>query len=351
MVQEQIQPKMSIVVPCYNAQESVARCLDSLLAQTFEDIEIIAVNDGSTDGTLAVLRGYEKRCPAKVRALNKGNAGSWHARWAGADAARGAYVAYVDCDDYVDPGFAEDFYKKALSCGADIVVCGFRRTDEASGRALSDEMGQDRPSFFFAEDPGRSVEVNSAVWNKCFRRSLLVRMPRLEHPPLVMEDVAFCQLAYLYAQGPVAFTGTSTYNYMVHQGSLMDSVTPAQAAQARQAMLEVRARYLERRCSDDMFEALSTTVFLHLGVSMLFRLSGSAEAVLSQEIKKTTGYLNEYFGPWKRAAYSSLPYAAAHGPSYKRLFAAKVFYRAHLMRPFLAAYRFYLAHAGKDLKW
>lgn len=343
--------RLSVVVPCYRAEAYLPRCLDSLLAQTLEGIEVICVNDGSPDGTLALLRAYEAANPGVVRVVDKENEGIWSARWSGTDVARGAYVTYVDSDDYVEPSFARDLYETAVREGAEISVCGFRRVDEATGRTLSTEMAERHPSFDPADDPGRLIEINTAVWNKCFSRDLLGRMPRLASKPAALEDVSLCELAYLSARGRVAFTGTAPYNYLVHEGSAINSVTVEQVESAKPALLEVRGHYESGGASAELLASLDAVAFLHLGISMSFRLSCNPRVDLAGELRRTTAYLDGHFPTWRRSPYIGVRYALSHGATYQRLLAAQLFYRAHLMRPFLAAYRFYLAHSGRDLKW
>ena len=343
--------KLSIVVPCYKTEAYLPRCLDSLLAQTLGEIEIICVNDGSPDGTLALLRSYEASHPGVVRVVDKENGGLWNARWSGTDVASGEYVTYVDSDDYVEPTFAQDLYETAVRDKAEIVVCGFRRVEEGTDRVLSTEMSDSRPAFDPRESPGNLVEINPAAWNKCFRRDLLERMHRLAHPPAILEDVTLSQLAYLSARGRVAFTGTAPYNYLIRKGSMINSVTVEQVESVRRALLEVRAHFERDGAPTDLLASLDATVFLHLGVSMSFRLSCNPQTDLAGELRRTTEYLDGHFPTWRRSPYIGFRYALSHGATYQRLLAAQLFYRAHLMRPFLAAYRFYLAHSGRDLKW
>ena len=343
--------KLSIVIPCYKTEAYLPRCLDSLLAQTLDGIELVCVNDGSPDATPELLRTYEARHPDVVRVVDKENGGLWNARWSGTDVARGEYVAYVDSDDYVAPDFARDLYETAVREHAEIVVCGFRRVDEGTGAVLSTEMSSALPPFDPREQPGRLVEINPAAWNKCFRRDLLERMHRLSEPPAILEDVTLSQLAYLASRGRVAFTGTAPYNYLIREGSMINSVTVEQVESVRRALLEVRRRFEEDGASEGLLASLDATVFLHLGVSMSFRLSCSPQVDLGQEMRRTTAYLDGHFPTWRRSPFIGVRYALSHGPAYKRLLAAQLFYRAHLMRPFLAAYRFYLAHSGHDLKW
>lgn len=343
--------KLSIVVPCYNTRALVPRCVDSLLAQTLDGLEVVLVNDGSPDGSLELLRRYEADNPGVVRVVDKENGGLWNARWSGTDVARGDYVAYVDSDDYVDPTFAEDLYQTAVRERADVVVCGFRRVAEKDGAVLSTEMDEPRRTFVAHDDPARLIEINPAAWNKCFSRDLLLRMHRLDAPPKILEDVTLSQLAYLASEGRVAFTGTAPYNYLIREGSMINTVTLEQVESVRRALLEVRGHFEADGASAALLEELDATVFLHLGVSMSFRLSCSRDVDLGAAVSETTAYLDRNFPTWRRSPYIGVRSALSRRGAYLKLTLAQWFYRAHLLRPFLAAYRFYLEHSGRDLKW
>lgn len=343
--------KLSVVVPCYKTERYLPRCLDSLLSQTLSGIEIICVNDGSPDDSLALIRSYEQAHRDVVRVVDKCNEGVSAARWSGFDVARGAYVAFVDSDDYVEPTYASDLYQTAQSTGADVVICGYRRCDESSGHILSTEMHEPHEMICHEEDPGTLVALNTAVWNRCFRSETLSRMHRLADPPTVLEDVAFNQLAYLIAENGISFTGTAPYNYMVHEGSAISSVTSKQVEKAAKALLEVKGVYNQSGASDAMLASLDAMAFLHLGVSSLFRLSCNKKSDLSSAVRMITSFLDDGFSTWRRSPYITVTYAFTHGTSYVRLLAAQMLYRAHLMRPSLAAYRLLLGLTGHEFKW
>ncbi len=117
---------VSIVVPAYNAGKTITRCLDSLVNQTLQDIEIIVVNDASTDDTWNVLLDYESRYPDKMIVVDGGvNRGSGGARNQGFDLASGEYIGLVDSDDYVALTMYEHLYNKAKEEDADIVDCAY----------------------------------------------------------------------------------------------------------------------------------------------------------------------------------------------------------------------------------
>ena len=343
--------KLSIVVPFYNTEAYLNRCMTSLLNQTLSGIEIICVNDGSPDNCLAKLRKYESAHPSLVRVIDKPNGGLWNARWSGTDIAKGAYVAFVDSDDYVEPTFAEDFYNTATKEDADIVVCGFTRIDEHNGKVLSKELSKERLSFYANRESERLIEINPAAWNKCFRRDLLERMNRLEEPPSILEDVTLSQLAYLASSKKIAFTGTAPYRYVIREGSMINTVTIPQVDSVKRSLLEVSKCYEKEHASETMRQALDATVFLHLGISMLFRLSCSKDIDLKPQIQSCTVYLDRHFPTWRHSPYINTRIAFSRGGAYFKLYVSRIFYKTHLMVPFLAAYRFYLKHSNCDLKW
>ena len=343
--------KLSIVVPCYNTERYLPTCMDSLVAQEMDGIEVIGVDDGSPDGCLGILQDYERRYPNLVRVLHRDNGRLWNARWTGIDAARGDYVAFVDSDDCVEPDFARTLYETAVAEDADVVVCGFSRTDLATGRVLSREFCDERTPFTLEADPGRIVEVNPAAWNKAFRRGVLATLPRLSETPPILEDLALTLLAYTRCTHPVAFAPRSLVHYMVHADSMINTVTEDQVEAVLRMMREIRADYVQAGCPPALMAALDAVAFEHLGVSMPFRLSANADVDLKAELAHITRYLDEEFPTWRRSPYIDGAYARAHGSAFKKLLVAQRFYRAHLMRPFLWAYSFAIRNLHVDIKW
>ena len=115
-------PKVSIIIPVYNMERYLHECLDSLVGQTFRDIEIICFNDASTDSSIDILREYAARDERFVIIDSPVNIKQGGGRNAGIRAARAPYIMFVDPDDWVEPDFVEKYYTKAVETGADIVV-------------------------------------------------------------------------------------------------------------------------------------------------------------------------------------------------------------------------------------
>lgn len=351
MDQTTSQVKLSIVVPCYNTASYLKRCIDSLLVQTLTDIEIIPVNDGSKDNTLEILESYEQQYPELIHVVDKPNGGLWAARWSGTDVAKGEYVTYLDSDDYVDPTFAEDFYTTAKAEDADVIICGFKRTDEKTGAVLSTELAEKLPAFKVADDAGRLIAINPAAWNKCFSRDLLLRIKRLAEPPLILEDIMLAQLAYLNAERAIAFTGTATYNYMFHEGSMINTVTVPQVESFKTSLLEVKGQFNSKGAALALQQALDATAFLHLGIAMTYRLSCSPDVDLKHELTKNVTYLDEHFSTWRHNPYINIGYALSHAKSYKLLYAGFVAYKTGLLLTGLKFYNWYLKTFHTELKW
>ena len=99
-------PKVSIILPAYNAEKYIAKTLESLLTQTLKEIELICINDGSKDGTLKILRDFEKK-DERIKIVDKKNEGVWKARIDGISVTNGEYTAFMDADDYVENTFLE----------------------------------------------------------------------------------------------------------------------------------------------------------------------------------------------------------------------------------------------------
>lgn len=116
-------PQISLVIPVYNVQDYLEECLDSVLLQDYENFEVVAVNDGSTDNSRKILDSYE-RSDSRIRVVDQRNKGLAGARNTGVAAARGDYIAFVDSDDYVTPDYLSAMAANAFAYDADISICG-----------------------------------------------------------------------------------------------------------------------------------------------------------------------------------------------------------------------------------
>ena len=180
--------KVSVIVPAYNAEKYIDKCLESLINQTLKDIEIIVVNDGSKDNTLEKINKYSDK---RIKLLNlKENKGIGHARNEGIKKALGEYIGFVDSDDYVDKNMFEKMYEKASKEKLDIVVCDFYKQIENTNQTIKEII----PNFkntTLKNNSNLLLDINLAPWNKIYKRKLIVDNKIHFDEKLKYEDVPF----------------------------------------------------------------------------------------------------------------------------------------------------------------
>lgn len=164
--------KVSVIVPGYNCENTVRKCLDSLIFQTLDDIEIIFINDGSTDGTKKIAEEYAEKYK-NIKLVNVKNGGQSKARNIGLDMANGDYIAFLDSDDYIEPTMLEKMYSKAISSGYDMVLCDVNIVYPDKNLIISSGLNLDttdskiiRKSLVYSYSAG-------VVWNKIYKKELL----------------------------------------------------------------------------------------------------------------------------------------------------------------------------------
>lgn len=140
-------PLVSVIVPCYNVAPYIARCLDSILASTYRNLEILIVNDGSTDNTLEICQPYSPL--RQLMILSQPNAGVSAARNAGLDCASGKYILFVDPDDYIAPSLIGKVVHAAEATNADYVMFGFNLVNETEGHQLNLSKHMPRAAYSF----------------------------------------------------------------------------------------------------------------------------------------------------------------------------------------------------------
>ena len=163
--------KVSVIVPVYNVEKYLPDCLDSLCNQTLKDIEIICVNDGSTDGSLNILSEYSN-LDSRIKVIDKVNEGAAAARNAGMETAAGEYIGFVDSDDWVDADFYEKLYLEASSKNADIARAPYKysyKNYEKEEENLSPILKK-----HFNNNEELNVNEHSVViWNAIYRKEFL----------------------------------------------------------------------------------------------------------------------------------------------------------------------------------
>lgn len=239
-------PLVSIIVPMYRAQSTIQRCVESICAQTYQSLEIILLNDGSPDGTLACCQELAAEDP-RIFLVDKANTGVSDTRNQGLELAHGKYIQFVDSDDWLLPDFTRQLVTAAERSRADLVVAPYRMVvprNDVSGQSTADEreysllaagiynkreylwhvLGQPA-SFYFG-----------VLWNKLYRRDLLEQQHIRFPDTFYAEDQQF-NLAYLQAAEVFAALPDAGYCYLQNPQSVCHTkVTVRDMLQHRQNM-------------------------------------------------------------------------------------------------------------------
>lgn len=168
-----IPSRISIVVPVYNVENYLTKCLDSLVNQTHQDIEILVVDDGSRDKSGEIIKGFAEKYPSKIKAFTKENGGLSDARNFGIDKATGDYIGFVDSDDYVMKTMFEEMFLLAEKYKAEITICNIQKVDEHGRVAQKLTQIPNMPEKIKLEDCFSVFsDISYFACNKLFKKEL-----------------------------------------------------------------------------------------------------------------------------------------------------------------------------------
>lgn len=214
-------PLISVIIPVYKVEPYLKRCVDSVLNQTYTNLEIILVDDGSPDLCPKMCDEYAV-LDSRVKVVHKKNGGQSSARNAGLDICKGSFVSFIDSDDFITDCFIEHLYRGILEENSDIAMCGFqtfRNVCEINGLnclfSVQPKSPKDILSMYSSPYPSVSM-LATVVWNKLFRKSLFdaIRFPEGK----VYEDAATSYKIY-FSCGKIALINEKLYYYSLRDDS------------------------------------------------------------------------------------------------------------------------------------
>lgn len=220
---------ISVIIPVYNVENYLEECLDSVINQTLKDIEIICVDDGSTDNSANILKEYSKK-DSRIKIITKENGGQATARNLGIKESKGEYIAFIDSDDFIEPEMFEKLYTKAKANNLDIAMCKIatynNQTEEIKDNVWYYMLGvfRDFDKDIFNHRDTKEFTCNIAVtpYNKIYKSSLLKENNILFPEGLIFEDEKFFYDTYLRAKR-VSIIDEFLYYYRINRkGSTVD---------------------------------------------------------------------------------------------------------------------------------
>lgn len=257
-----MKPIVSIIIPLYNAEKYLRKCLDSILKQTFKDFEILLVNDGSTDGSEVICKEYCQK-DSRVKLFCKDNGGVSSARNLGLENSSGDYISFIDSDDYVKPNFIESLYNRMPDC--DYVLCGYIKLFTDGATKCYPEIGvpilnreqieQIIKNIVFEDSPYNGLY---SVFNKMYRREFIADL-RFDIKRHHGEDWWFnlclydksqkigviedCLYYYSISNNANSLSKKFNYNYIDHLLYSYSQILPF-AAKYNLSMEDLRAQYI-----------------------------------------------------------------------------------------------------------
>lgn len=343
------QYKLSIVAAVYNLEEYLPRCLDSLVNQTLQEIEIICVDDGSTDSAPKIIDDYEKRYPEKIKAFHKENGGEFTTRNYGLERATGEYVTFVDTDDYVEPTWAEKLYNVAKENDADLAVCGFERIDLKTNQVVArnmTKMGDNVKEINYKDD--FIAFINPAPWNKVYKREKVKDIRFLSFRGF--NDMIFLLSSFVNVK-KIAFVPEVLYHYYLRYDSQIHSINMEDVNNFKKYLLEVKDFYKKQGKYDDMKNILDLMAFIHLGVSVMYRASYDTSIDMKKMMKETIEYLDENFDSWRKSPFLKFGYSIKKGFKHIGLWGISIMYKMNLSMLFIKIYRFLVDKLKIDIKF
>lgn len=240
---------ISVIVPVYNIEPYIEKCIKSILAQTYDNLEIIVVNDGSTDNSFNICSKLAVNEP-RIRVIDQKNAGLSEARNAGLRIARGSYIAFVDGDDYIDEQMYEKLYERLMQDQSDLALCNIRYVDEM-GQELDKDRFDLKDEILCENDFWKgyygSLQIPYVVaWNKLYKRKIFKDITfdkgKIHEDEFILHKV-------ISQCDRISAIKNPFYNYRQRSESIMNSSYSVQRLQVIEAY-HLRINYFEQKRID-----------------------------------------------------------------------------------------------------
>ncbi|MGT2742043.1 glycosyltransferase family 2 protein [Streptococcus plurextorum] len=304
--------KVSVIVPVYNSEETLEKCLKSLLNQTFKEFEVIAINDGSKDLSWNILKIWAEK-DARLRVVNQDNQGVAKTRNLGITLARSEYLMFVDNDDYVDENYIETFYNEAISDYHDIVIGGYQRVN-TKGKILHREV---------LRETEWSKYIVVAPWARIYRKKFLLENDINFFDYGIGEDVVFNLIAYSKTQKIKTIPYVGYYWYYNE-----DSVSNTnQRGLSKDLDIKIVLQEIMTHCGQMDHARLNYYLYRYLAWYMLFSGRYASPRVFMAEFLRSKHFLDET-NTYKPALFSPL----ILGESLRNRIIVALFYSIYRLR-------------------
>lgn len=286
-------PVVSIIVPIYNVEKYLEKCIHSILNQTYKNLEIILVDDGSPDRCGEICDQYAKK-DGRIIVLHQKNRGLGAARNAGIARASGKYLLFIDSDDYVDAELAEKTVKLAEDENADIVIFDYLAVEAETGREDLKGFKLRKNEIFSLREQPEALLITPSACNKLYRRDLFLKTGMSYPEGRYYEDLGTTPKLFLQAERMVYLDSAPLYYYILRNGSIIHSKNFEKNFQDKTFVFEDILRYFEECHQREMYEK----ELEYLAFENLYFFS-SKEIILADKnslyLEKFKDYVEKYF--------------------------------------------------------
>lgn len=237
-----MEQRISIIVPIYNVAQYLEKCIQSVIHQTYKNLQVILVDDGSSDNSLEICQNYQKQ-DTRITVIHKVNAGLVSARKAGMEAVKGDYVGYVDGDDWIEPDMYERLFETMQKTGADMIETAYFR--ETEGVSLK-SVNKISPGIYTASDlipdmlcdnDFNECRLSPYLWSKLFKREILQDIQMNINNQIQLGEDAAVTYPYVLKCNRVAILDYAGYHYIQRKGSMTRQKT-SRDRQSNRALLQ-----------------------------------------------------------------------------------------------------------------
>ena len=292
-------PKVSVIVPVYKVEAYVEKCLRSILGQTYQDMEVLAVDDGSPDGSGDICERLAQE-DSRLRVIHQENQGLGGARNTGIQAAAGEWLLLVDSDDWLEPGILEQALAAGEKHGADMVMFAFQTVDE-QGRVLREfvenvPLGQP----LSPQGQGEVLFTAPCAWNKLYKAELF-KKTGVAYPPQVWYEDVRTTPKLMAASRCLVFLDCIGYNYLQRQGSIMSNLQIGRNAEILEAFDDVLGYFKEKGLFGQYKDELCYLTLYHTYLTASVRVIRiDRKSPLLGEFR---GYIQQAFPEYRQNRY------------------------------------------------
>lgn len=280
-----MEPILSVVVPIYNVEKYLSKCIDSILDQTYKDLEVLLIDDGSTDSSSVIAQKYADEYE-RIRYIRQNNKGLGGARNTGIHQARGRYISFIDSDDYIEPAMYEMMMNKILEFHIDVCICDYQRVGENGNVLEVHKEGIPSNKLLNPRQQKDCILVDPSACNKIFVKSLFIENKIFFPEKVWFEDIRTVTKILGIAKS-IYYLNVPFYQYLTRSASIMNTPNLERQKEIVFAMEDLLDFYRRNDLFSSFYEELKFLCVQHVyiyGINRIVRIN--AKSGLIGELKQ-----------------------------------------------------------------